>query len=301
MGNVIEVRDFKKSYRSVQAVKGISFSVKENSLFAFLGPNGAGKSTTIDTLCTLIQPDAGEITINGNMLGREDKKIRKDIGVVYQNGVLDGLLTLKENLVMRGSFYKNKKEIEDRINKVAEITGIEDILSRKYAFLSGGQKRRADIARALIHDPKVLFLDEPTTGLDPKTRESIWNCINNMQKELGMTVFLTTHYMEEAIAADDVVIIDRGRIVEQGSPTYLREKYTKDFIVLYHPDEQALEFLQKNNFAYEPENEKVKLYVSDKKQIMEILNVLSIHIDSFEFIKGNMDDAFLKIIDTEGV
>lgn len=225
MSKVIEVKGLKKRYGATEAVKGITFDVDKGSLFAFLGVNGAGKSTTINILSTLMRQDEGQVIINGNSLGKEDKKIRNEIGVVFQNGVLDELLTIKENLSVRGSFYGySGSELEERINKASEITGCSDILHKKYGKLSGGQKRRADIARALINQPHILFLDEPTTGLDPKTRQSIWQTIATMQKKNSMTVFLTTHYMEEAANADKITILKKGEIILEGTPNKLKEK-----------------------------------------------------------------------------
>lgn len=186
----IEVKNLTKKYGSVSAVNNISFSVEEGSFFAFLGPNGAGKSTTINILCTLIFCDGGSVFINSHKVGVDDNKIRKEIGIVYQNGVLDDLLSIRENLILRGSMYGySKKELKRRVKLVSEITEITGFIDRRYGSLSGGQKRRADIARALLHEPKVLFLDEPTTGLDPKTRQSIWSCILKMRQELGTTIF----------------------------------------------------------------------------------------------------------------
>lgn len=300
MGNIIEVKDFYKNYGDVQAVKGISFQVKEGSSFAFLGPNGAGKSTTIDTLCTLIKCEHGDIKINGLKLGKEDDQIRKHIGVVFQNSVLDEFLTIKENLVQRGSFYKmTKEEINHRIEYVSKVTGVSDLLARRYGKLSGGQKRRADIARAIIHAPKILFLDEPTTGLDPKTRRSIWESISSMQKELGMTVFLTTHYMEEAASADEVVVIKEGRIVEYGSPAFLKNKYTKDHLILYSNDIEVENYIKRLKREYVKKTDVLKLEIHDKDDAMKLLNEISEKVESFEVIKGNMDAVFLNIIGTQ--
>ncbi len=300
MGNIIEVKDFYKNYGNVQAVKGISFQVKEGSSFAFLGPNGAGKSTTIDTLCTLIKCEHGDIKINGFQLGTEDNKIRKHIGVVFQNSVLDDYLTIKENLVQRGSFYgMTKGELNQRIDYVSKVTGVSDILNRCYGKLSGGQKRRADIARAIIHAPKLLFLDEPTTGLDPKTRKSIWESISSMQKELGMTVFLTTHYMDEAANADEVMVIKEGQIIEYGSPAYLKNRYTKDHLILYTNNNEIEDYFKIHNRDYVKKSDILKIAIKDKEDAIKILNEVSEKVDSFEVIKGNMDAVFLNIIGTQ--
>ena len=208
----IEVSGLIKNYGKIKAVDGIDFSVDSGSLFAFLGPNGAGKSTTIDILCTLLRPDGGRAAINGLEIGRQDEKIRREIGVVFQEGVLDRLLSVRENLMLRGSFYGFRgEELKKRVSDALLKSGAGEFALRKYGQLSGGQRRRADIARALVNSPKILFLDEPATGLDPQTRKSIWDTIRRLQRDNGTTVFLTTHYMEEAEQADYVVVIDAGR------------------------------------------------------------------------------------------
>jgi multidrug/hemolysin transport system ATP-binding protein len=220
---IIIVENLKKSYGNVKAVNGIDFFVNEGELFAFLGPNGAGKTTTIDIICTLLAPDAGKVSVNGYKLGKNDDKIRQCIGVVFQDSILDNLLTVKENLFTRGSFYgMPQRQLAEAVKKAAEAADILSFINRPYGKLSGGQRRRADIARALVNTPKVLFLDEPTTGLDPQTRKSVWDTIRSLQKDTGMTVFLTTHYMEEAAGADYVAIIDNGLISAKGTPGELR-------------------------------------------------------------------------------
>ncbi len=296
MKKIIQVDNLVKSYGSVQAVKGISFEVEKGSLFAFLGTNGAGKSTTIDILSTLLSKDSGTIKINDYEVGKDDQKIRKDIGVVFQNGVLDNLLTIRENLMVRGSFYGMKKEsLKERIKSASEITGCDEFLDRKYGKLSGGQKRRADIARALINQPKILFLDEPTTGLDPKTRQSIWNTIGKMQKKYDMTVFLTTHYMEEAANADTITIISNGSIISSGTPNELKEKYTYDVLKIYQPAEQIVEYLKKKKVKYTLEKDTLMIVIQSAAQAIDILAELKSSITSFEMIHGNLDDVFLNV------
>ena len=199
MKNIIEVHNLYKNYAQIQAVKGISFYVEEGSLFAFLGPNGAGKSTTINILSTLLTHDQGEVIVNGIPLGAHDDAIRNAIGIVFQEGVLDPLLTVQENLLTRGSIYGlNRTELHNRIAEALSVTGITDLANRRYGSLSGGQKRRTDIARALINRPRILFLDEPTTGLDPQTRKNVWDTIKKLQEAENMTVFITKQYIEEA-------------------------------------------------------------------------------------------------------
>jgi multidrug/hemolysin transport system ATP-binding protein len=237
MDKIIEVSGLHKSYGNVHAVKGIDFYVESGKIFALLGPNGAGKSTTIDIICTFLKPDKGSVTVDGNVLGKDDNAIRMIIGAVFQDNLLDDLLTVEENLRVRGSFYGIKGErLKESLRKAAEVTGVGDLLRRPYGKLSGGQRRRCDIARALINTPKILFLDEPTTGLDPQTRKNVWETVSNLQKSTGMTVFFTTHYMEEASDADYVIIIDNGIIAAKGTPADLKEKYSSDKLSLVCTD-----------------------------------------------------------------
>ena len=216
---IIEVSNLKKSYGNIEAVKGIDFYVDEGSLFAFLGLNGAGKSTTIDMMCTFLKADSGKIKIDNYEVNKDDDKIKSLIGVVFQDSVLDDLLTVKENLKVRSKLYNmSKSEFNKNLEEIAHVTGINDFLNRQYGKLSGGQRRRADIARALINKPKILFLDEPTTGLDPNSRKSVWDMIRRLQEENNMTVFLTTHYMEEAAQCERIIVMDKGKVLMDDSP-----------------------------------------------------------------------------------
>jgi len=241
MKKIIEVANLRKNYGKITAVKDISFYVEQGKLFSFLGPNGAGKSTTIDTLCTLLDFDSGQITINGLDLRKDSQAIRQMIGVVFQEGVLDTLLTVRENLTIRAGLYtSDKARIKNAVHEAVAATELEEFIDRPYGKLSGGQRRRADIARALVHTPQILFLDEPTTGLDPQTRKSIWNTIRQLQIKTGMTVFLTTHYMEEAAESDYIIVIDHGEIAAKGTPAALKTRYTTDTLRLSVLDESAL-------------------------------------------------------------
>ncbi len=297
MAKIIKVNNLVKSYGTVEAVKDISFEVEKGSLFAFLGTNGAGKSTTIDILSTLITKNSGRVVINEWELGKDDQKIRKDIGVVFQNSVLDNFLTVRENLSVRGSFYGlTSSDLKERIKEASKITQCEDFIDRRYGRLSGGQKRRADIARALINQPKILFLDEPTTGLDPKTRASIWNTIGQMQKHFGMTVFLTTHYMEEAANADIITIINKGKIIAEGTPNELKEKYTGDILKIYGPKDNVIHYLSEKKIAYSNEKNILSIKIESADSAISILSDLKGSITSFEMIHGNMDDVFLNAI-----
>lgn len=299
--DIITVDGFEKSYGDFKAVKGISFKVKEGSLFAFLGPNGAGKSTTIDTLCTLLACQKGDIRIAGYQLGKDDQKIRESIGVVFQQSLLDASLTVKDNLFLRGSFYHlPSSKLKARIAEVAKFTGVDSILGKKYGKMSGGQVRRADIARALINQPKLLFLDEPMTGLDPKTREDIWNMLFKMKNEMGMTIFLTTHYMEEAAQADDVVIIKKGEIVEEGTPAYMKDKYTEDHLVAYGYDENLKADLEKAGRSVKEKNDELWILVEGKEDVLRLIDQIKDRIGFFEVRMGTMDEMFINIVGEEG-
>lgn len=296
MENIIEVKGLKKAFAGSEVVKGIDFNVGKGELFAFLGTNGAGKSTTINMLTTLLKKTDGTVLINGFELGKDDLKIKESIGVVFQNSVLDDLLTVKENLDFKGSLYSlNKVDLKKRISNAIEITECGNFLNKKYGKLSGGQRRRVDIASALINKPKVLFLDEPTTGLDPSTRLSIWNNISYMQKDLGMTVFLTTHYMEEAAKADNICIINKGKIIEKGTPISLKEKYTFDILKIYFPNEKIINFLNLNKIKHNFENDKIIIKINSYNETIELLNSIKNEVKSFEVIKGDMDDVFINI------
>lgn len=301
MNNIIEVQGLKKSYGDVAAVKGIDFYMEEGNLFAFLGVNGAGKSTTIDMITTFLKPDAGSVFVNGLALGKEDEKIREQIGAVFQKSMLDDVLSVKENLITRGSLYGlSGQALKDAVQKVIQLCELEEIEHRLYGKLSGGQRRRCDIARALIHTPKLLFLDEPTTGLDPKTRKMIWNVIQKLQKEEGMSVFLTTHYMEEAADADYVVVMNQGEITAKGTPTQLKERFAKDRIKLYSKQEDALcAHLQAHSYSYHKVQDAYEIYLTNTMEAITIITACQDKMDGFEVIHGTMDDAFLSIIGKE--
>lgn len=304
MINSIEVLDLSKKYGSFEAVKHISFNVKEGSLFAFLGTNGAGKSTTIDILCTLHTKTAGTVTINEHVLGdrKQNHQIRKDIGVVFQQNLLDDRLTVYENIQHRGSFYGlTRKQLKENYAFVSQYLHLDDIAHRKYGKLSGGQKRRADIARALIHKPTILFLDEPTTGLDPKTRVFVWDAIKKLQQDTNMTVFLTTHYMEEATFADKIVVIKAGEIVAQGTPIELKEQYAYDHLTLqFHEGEDGAAYLREQSIPFLEKNNIYSIRVNSSLEALDILKKIESHLHSFEVRKGSLDDVFLRI-NEEGV
>ena len=301
LSNIIEVSNLHKSYGNVHAVKGLDFYVESGKIFAFLGPNGAGKSTTIDIICTFLKPDSGKVVVDGFLLGESDNAIRSMIGAVFQDGLLDQLLTVRENLKIRGGFYGLKgRELEDIIEDVARVTGITDLLKRPYGKLSGGQRRRCDIARALVNTPKILFLDEPTTGLDPQTRKSVWETITALQKKTGMTIFLTTHYMEEAAGADFVIVIDDGKIAAKGIPSELKEKYTTDKLALICTDVQKVcSMLAEQNIECSPLANRVIAAIPSTMAALPILQQVESLITGFEVTTGTMDDAFIAITGKE--
>lgn len=300
---IIEVNDLKKSYGKVQAVKGLSFYVEQGKLFAFLGPNGAGKSTTIDIITTFLQKDSGTVTIDGMTLGKDDDGIRRIIGAVFQDNMLDELLTVRENIMMRGSLYGLRGEkLKSAVEKAMAAAEVDDFRNRKYGKLSGGQRRRADIARALVNTPKILFLDEPTTGLDPQTRKTVWETIRKLQSETGMTVFLTTHYMEEAAEADYVVVIDNGEISARGTPSQLKEKYAGDFLKLVPKKEsydKVLSSLKEDNLTLTESAGTIKVSISRTMDALPLIERYKNDIESLEVLNGTMDDAFIAITGKE--
>ncbi len=298
---LLTVEDLKKSFGPVQAVRGISFQAQRGKLMAFLGPNGAGKSTTIAMLCTLLLPDGGMVKLDGLTLGRDDAAIRSHIGVVFQEGLLDPLLTVKENLVLRGRFYPmNSDVLQAALENAARSTDILGFWDRPYGKLSGGQRRRADIARALLHTPKLLFLDEPTTGLDPQTRRAIWDTVRNLQRDNQVTVFMTTHYMEEAAEADHVIVIDDGTIVASGTPDELRQKYGSDILKLRTTDTPFVRaLLTRLGLSFQEIGDLFTIPLKRTLDALEILDACRETLINVELRNGTMDDAFLNITGKE--
>ena len=294
--NAIKVSQLNKYYDDIHAVKGISFEVEKDSFFAFLGPNGAGKTTTIRIISTLLEKDSGDVEIFGMKLDQENDQIRKKIGVVFQNNMLDAHLTVRENLEIRSSFYGfNKEEFHHRLNEIDAYIHFSDFLDQRYKMLSGGQRRKADIARALLNWPSLLILDEPTTGLDPKSRKDIWTLINQLKDEKNMTIFLTTHYMEEAKDANQVIIIDEGNIVAQGSSEELRAKYSSDRLKMIPKSNQLYDRLKSDQMSFKMIN---GLAVIKLKQCFDGIELVQKYIDDikdFEIIRGDMDDVFVNI------
>lgn len=291
--NIIEIENLSKSFKDVRAVSDLSFSVKKGELFAFLGINGAGKSTTISIICNQLKKDSGKIVIDGVDIDKNSESINSKLGVVFQASVLDGFLTVYDNLKNRAALYGiYGKEFEKRLDELSDILNFKDLLKRSVKKLSGGQRRKIDIARALFHHPKILILDEPTTGLDPQTRKNIWNVINKLRKEEQITVLLTTHYMEEAADADYVVIIDSGKKVASGTPLELKNKYTGDFITLYNVKEEDV---IKLGFPYEVIRDAYRIAIPDTKTASDLIIEHQDIFNDFEITKGKMDDVFLQV------
>lgn len=295
MKNIIEIVNLKKYFGNIKAVDDISFTVKEGQLFAFLGLNGAGKSTTINILVGVQQKDSGECFINGKSI-ENIASILPEIGIVFQNSLLDKKLTVYDNLKYRAMLYNlSKTDFENNLKFFTEKLDLSDLLNKPLEKLSGGQKRKIDIARALIHKPKILILDEPTTGLDPKTRKSVWNLINLLRKNENLTVLLTTHYMEEASLADYIVIIDSGKIATQGSPNKLKNEFAYDLLKVYKYDNKLLEILENKKIPYEKIKKAIEIKFKDTLSAKNFLIENSDLIEDMEILKGSMDDVFINV------
>ena len=297
MAKSIEVNHLKKSFGTIEAVKDLSFEVAQGELFGFLGINGAGKSTTINMLCTLLQPTSGEVSVAGHVLGKENRKIRRKIGVVFQGNTLDERLTVYENLLSRAYLYeKDGSVIKRNIAEVSRVLEITKLYDRPFKALSGGQKRKCELARALLNKPEILFLDEPTTGLDPQTRKMVWENIEQLRKETGMTVFLTTHYMEEAVRAEHIAVMDAGEMVAFDTPYKLKEMYAKDLIkVAPREKEQVITILEKESLKYKLEDNRLQIEIPNTLASISILEKIKQYTEAFEVVQGTMEDAFLNI------
>lgn len=293
MENIIEINHLNKSFGEVRAVQDLSFRVKKGELFAFLGVNGAGKSTTINIMCGQLSRDGGSVVIGGNDLDRNVDGIKRELGVVFQNSVLDMALTVRENLESRAALYGIYGEaFRTRLAELARLLDFEGLVKRTVGKLSGGQRRRIDIARALLHRPRILILDEPTTGLDPQTRNILWNVITDLRKNENMTVFLTTHYMEEAADADYVVILDGGKIAAEGTPLELKNQCTGDFIMIYGVEEEKIRLLGAD---YVPIRDAFRVSVPDTAAATELIIRYPDIFQDYEITKGKMDDVFLAV------
>ena len=293
MNEIIKIDHLSKSFGDVKAVQDLSFRVEEGELFAFLGVNGAGKSTTINIMCGQLRKDGGSVTIDGADLDRDPDHIKRELGVVFQNSVLDGALRVRDNLQSRAALYGIRgAAFTRRLAELAELLGFEDILNRPVGKLSGGQRRRIDIARALLHRPRILIFDEPTTGLDPQTRKLLWDVVTDLRRKEKLTVFLTTHYMEEAADADYVVILDSGKIVGEGTPLTLKNTYAGDFVTLYGVDEADVRALGR---TYTPVPDGWRIEIADTREATRLILENPALFTDYEITKGKMDDVFLAV------
>lgn len=293
MNHIIKIDSLNKSFGSLKAVNDLSFRVNEGELFAFLGVNGAGKSTTISIMCGQLRKDSGRVEICGSNIEGRTAQIAQKLGVVFQNSVLDMPLTVKDNLKSRAALYGiTGRQFSDRLSELSKLLDLDGLLTRPVGKLSGGQRRRIDIARALVHKPEILILDEPTTGLDPQTRKLIWDVIERLRRDEKMTVFLTTHYMEEAADADYVVIIDSGKIAAEGTPLALKNQYTGDFITIYGTPESLIKELE---LPYETIRDAYRVSVPDTKTATQLIIKHPDIFSDYEITKGKMDDVFLNV------
>ena len=295
----VEVKNLYKYYGDFLAVDNITFYVDKGTLFAFLGVNGAGKSTTINIISTILKKSSGKVFVEGYDLDTEYKKIKNEIGIVFQNSVLDQQLTVYQNLKFRIAFYAmSKEQRKKQLKSIIELLDLKSILHKQICQLSGGQKRRVDIARAMLHSPRLLILDEPTTGLDPKTRQTVWKLIDKIRTETGMTVFLTTHYLEEAEKAAYVVVMDKGKIVAKGLPVELKNQYSSDYILSYGKKnlnfEKALS-KNKESYKYDYDRKGYIIYHKGNENLKDLLKKYDKYLNDFEVLKGTMDDAFINI------
>ncbi len=301
MNRIIEVEHFTKRYGDFTAVDDISFTVDEGSIFAFLGPNGAGKTTTINTLCTILDKSEGNIQIHGHDVTKEKALVRKDIGIVFQDATLDEKMTVEENLKYHCAFYKvPKNEVTKRIDFALDLVELSDWKKAVVGSLSGGMKRRAEIARGLVHYPKVLFLDEPTTGLDPQTRANVWAYIQKLQKQKNITIFLTTHYMDEAEVCSKIVIMDHGKIIAHDTPENLKKQYTNiEITAVCSKSEMLQSALMNRDVSYHTNENTISFQTKQPSEALEILSECKDEIINFEVKKGTLNDVFLAITGKE--
>lgn len=291
MNNIIKIDNLNKSYGNIKAVNNLSFRVKNGELFSFLGINGAGKSTTINMICGELKKDSGTILICDKEVDSDDKYVKRKIGVVFQESLLDKSLTVYDNLKIKASLYGiTGSDFVKRYNELEKLFDLKKIEKQTIAQLSGGEKRRVDIARAIIHNPDILILDEPTTGLDPGTRNKIWKVLNSLRKNNKLTIFLTTHYMEEAVDSDYIVILDKGSIVAEGTPLELKNKFVYDMILIYNINEDQIKILNK---PYTKIRDGFKIEIKTLEEATELIIKNKNLFKDYEVVKGKMDDVFL--------
>ncbi|MBZ4195146.1 ABC transporter ATP-binding protein [Mycoplasma tauri] len=296
---IIVIKNLEKSFKNNKALKGVSFSVKKGELFGYLGLNGAGKSVTLNIILGLLKRDGGEVYINGLNIDKRQLDIRNQVGIVFQESILDPELSVRENLMIRAALYKdylNGEKVATVVNKIIDEFQLNDFASRRYATLSGGQKRRADIARALVHSPNILFLDEPTTGLDPNSRKLVWSILKKIQKTRNLTIMLTTHYMEEADDCSRVIILEKGQKLVEDTPAALKTKYSSSKLRIYEMSDDLKEFITTNpNIKYEIVNKTYIISFDTVAQGRDFVEKNITGLKDFEFNKGTMDEVFLKV------
>jgi len=300
---IIRVNNLTKKFGAITAVDDISFDVEENSIFGFLGPNGAGKTTTISILCTLLDPTSGQAFLNGHDCSTESSEVRKSIGIVFQDSSLDKDLTARENLIFHAHLYAvPKAERKQRVEEALSFAGLVDRADDLVKKFSGGMKRRLEVARGLIHKPRVLFLDEPTLGLDPQSRSSLWGFITELPKKHNVTIFMTTHYMDEAEVCDRIAIIDKGRIIASGTPQSLKKSVGGDVIYLKTSDNpKAVETLQRL-FGLEASEKDGEIFISTPRGdscIPSIIREIGDSVLSVRMQRPTLNDVFLKLTGKE--
>jgi ABC-2 type transport system ATP-binding protein len=295
----IEVEELTKRFGDFTAVDGISFDVPRGEIFGFLGPNGAGKTTTISMLCTLLSPTAGTARISGYDVARQPSQVRREIGIVFQDTTLDDRLTARENLVFHGEVYgMSRADINERAADVLERVGLTDRAGDRVLTFSGGMKRRLEIARGLMHSPTALFLDEPTVGLDPQSRRGLWGYAQSLREAEGVTIFLTTHYMDEAEACDRIAIIDNGKIIALDTPSGLKSRLGGDVITVSAADNQRLSSEIRSIFEIETrqEEDKLEFRVDRGDQFVPTLfSRLSTPIETVAIRRPTLDDVFVEL------
>jgi ABC-2 type transport system ATP-binding protein len=301
--SIIEAIELVKNYNGVEAVKGVSFKVEEGETFGFIGPNGAGKTTTINILCTLLEPTSGSCSVNGYDCLRRPHEVRSSIGLVFQEVTLDNELTACENLKFHCYLYGMEKRLaQERIAQMLAVVGLSERKDDFVRNFSGGMKRRLEVARGLLHRPKVIFLDEPTLGLDPRTRFNIWRFIKELKEKDGNTVFMTTHYMDEAEVCDRIAIIDRGRIIACASPDELKNSLKGDTVYLKTGDDELAVEELKRKLRVEPKRFEggVALIVeSAERFVPRLFGSLSMEILSISVKRPTLDDVFLHLTGRE--
>jgi ABC-2 type transport system ATP-binding protein len=293
----VSVKGLTKRYGEVEAVRGIDFEVARSEVFGFLGPNGAGKSTTINMLCTLVKPTGGSALVAGHDVVAERDAVRRNIGLVFQDTTLDSYLTGEQNLRLHAELYRVPREtVGPRMRQVLEMVGLWERRTSLVGTFSGGMKRRLEIARGLLHSPRVLFLDEPTVGLDPQTRSSIWGYISELKQREDITIFLTTHYMDEAEYCDRIAIMDRGEIIVLDSPAALKASVGRDRVQIRTPDDEAAIAALRERFGIEAQIAEgaVTFGVSEGEQFVpRLFTELGEPISAVSVSRPSLDDVFM--------